>query len=225
MAGDEEDAKNKFEPAIGFPSLAAFIASDKDKSTAIFRRFDKLSARNLLYLQSQLAELEARQELYDKEDAEIEDRAGQMTALQCARNWADFKENARSSEPQKARMDLVKEIRETMKEYREHVCFRSLLIHINHEVGEALVFENTLSSIRRPSSRTLIAFRNVFNNVVSKDGPFPALGGDSATLYEREKEADLLVLSPYDEEDRLTSFLRYYFAILFTVGSLRGTLL
>ena len=52
----------------GYPSLAAFIASDSDKSTAIYRRFDRLSARNLLYLQSELVELEAQQDALDEED-------------------------------------------------------------------------------------------------------------------------------------------------------------
>lgn len=45
----------------GFPSLAEFIASDPDHTSLVFRRFDKLAARNLLYLQSELAELEAKQ--------------------------------------------------------------------------------------------------------------------------------------------------------------------
>jgi hypothetical protein len=52
----------------GYPSLAAFIASDRDKSTAIYRRFDRLSARNLLYLESELQELEERQDALDAED-------------------------------------------------------------------------------------------------------------------------------------------------------------
>jgi hypothetical protein len=47
-------------PLDGFPSLANFIASDHDRTSLVFRRFDKLAARNLLYLQSELAELEAR---------------------------------------------------------------------------------------------------------------------------------------------------------------------
>ena len=35
-------------PVVDFPSLAGFIASDEDKSTSIYRRFERLSARNLL---------------------------------------------------------------------------------------------------------------------------------------------------------------------------------
>lgn len=45
---------------LGYPSLARFIASDSDRTSLVFRRFDRLAARNLLYLQSELAELEGK---------------------------------------------------------------------------------------------------------------------------------------------------------------------
>jgi hypothetical protein len=99
----------------GYASLAAFIAEDRDKSTAIFRRFDRLSARNLLYLQSELAELEAKQDAFDREDlkAGTEEKAS-------ARSWPVFKRRAEegNNEREKERMDLVKEIREKIREYR-----------------------------------------------------------------------------------------------------------
>lgn len=50
----------------GYPRLAAYIDSDSD--TALFRRFGILSARNLLYLQAELTELEARLNALDKAD-------------------------------------------------------------------------------------------------------------------------------------------------------------
>jgi len=73
-------------------------------------------------------------------------------------------------------------------------------------------------SIDKPSPRSLAAFQNVFNNLhgLKPGEPFPTLGGNSATLY--DKREDLLVLSSPGEEDRLTSFLRYYLGILFTVS-------
>lgn len=104
----------------GFPSLASFIASDRDKTTVIFKRFDMLSARNLLYLQSELAELQARQELFDKEDLNAS-----KAVKQCARNWHDFLHQAEENEGQKERMKLVKQIRETIKEYRTHCAYPS----------------------------------------------------------------------------------------------------
>lgn len=51
----------------GYPRFAAFIAHDDDKSTTIFRRFERLAARNLLYLESELFELEAKQDKLDEE--------------------------------------------------------------------------------------------------------------------------------------------------------------
>ena len=99
----------------GYPSLAAFIASDCDKSTAIYRRFDRLSARNLLYLQSELLELEARQDALDAEDS-----CGLIEDKESSRNWQVLQR--RAAEPgntkQKERVKVLKEIRELMKEYR-----------------------------------------------------------------------------------------------------------
>ena len=48
-------------PLEGYPSLSEDIASDPDRTSLVFRRFDKLAVRNLLYLQSELVELEAMQ--------------------------------------------------------------------------------------------------------------------------------------------------------------------
>ena len=98
----------------GYPSLAAFIASDSDKTTAIYRRFDRLSARNLLYLQSELVELEARQDALDAEDlgTTLEDKKS-------VRNWQTLK--SRAIEPgntrEKERLSVSEEIRKKIKEY------------------------------------------------------------------------------------------------------------
>ena len=95
----------------GYPSLAAFIASDCDKSTAIYRRFDRLSARNLLYLQSELLELDA---------LDAEDSRGLIEDKESSRNWQSLQRKA--AEPgntrQKERVEVLKEIRTLMKEYR-----------------------------------------------------------------------------------------------------------
>ena len=50
-----------------YPSLAAFIASDPDQTSAIYKGFNRLAPRHLLHLQSQLAELEAEQDRLDRE--------------------------------------------------------------------------------------------------------------------------------------------------------------
>ena len=113
-----EDTKLKIHYVKGYPSLAAFIASDRDKSTAIYRRFDRLSARNILYLQSELVELEARQDKYDAEDRQR--TTGEKAS---SRDWEIFRNKAGESNNthEKKRMELVLEIREKIKEYREYL--------------------------------------------------------------------------------------------------------
>jgi hypothetical protein len=102
----------------GFPSLATFIASDPDHTSLVFKRFDKLAARNLLYLQSELAELQAKQDHFDVQDLSLEN--GSRRNRECAMNWESF--SAASQEPdnekQKERMKLVIDIRAKLKEYR-----------------------------------------------------------------------------------------------------------
>jgi hypothetical protein len=58
---------------VGYPRFAAFIAHDEDRSTTIFRRFQRLSTRNILYLESELAYLEAEQDRMDQESKKDHD--------------------------------------------------------------------------------------------------------------------------------------------------------
>ena len=109
--------KDEIQVINGYPSLAAFIASDKDRSTSIFRRFDRLSARNLLYLQSELAELEAQQDALDAREA------GNINAatedIGSVRDWhtlvARSKDAANVREKEQLR--LVLEVRKKLQEY------------------------------------------------------------------------------------------------------------
>jgi hypothetical protein len=63
---DSEKSAGMQEHLPGYPSLASFIASDPDQTSAIYKRFDQLASRHLLHLQSQLAELEAEQDRLDR---------------------------------------------------------------------------------------------------------------------------------------------------------------
>jgi hypothetical protein len=197
MTSSDTDLESRLHHVTGFASLAKFIASDRDKTTLIFQRFDELAARNLLYLQSELAELHAQQQRLDAEDVMAD-----MKTKQFARNYADFEKAAGDGgDPkQKERMDLVLKIRGTLKEYRE-----------------SLIFESTLATIPIPSKRVLKAFQNEFHNKTDGMGePFPTLGGCSANIYERVD--DLVALKVEDGKDRLNSFAQGYLAFLFPVS-------
>jgi hypothetical protein len=109
-------------PTDGFPLVADKITSDVDKTTTIYRRFDRLSARNLLLLQAELAELETLQNRYDAEDLKKKD---QIT-IDCHRLWDQFEKHSAARESnglltrpdQKEKMELAMKIREKLKEYR-----------------------------------------------------------------------------------------------------------
>lgn len=183
----------------GYPSLAAFIAStgDGDKTTLIFKRFDELAARNLLYLQSQLAQLESQLGQFDQDDLR-----GDMDAKSRARNWQKFSTAAaeHTNGREQSRMELIMQIRKIMKEYRQ-----------------ALLFESTLASIPPPRKTVLEAFRLVFHNgQLGADESFPTLGGHDRALYDNRE--DLVTLKVQENQDRLTTFVQDRLGGLFPVS-------
>ena len=95
----------------GFPTFATFIARDKD--VAIYKAFKGLSARSLLYQQSELHDLERRLRQLDSEDAEdIENRDAQKAAVY----WEHFSND--SSDEAKERRKVHAMIKVKLKEYR-----------------------------------------------------------------------------------------------------------
>lgn len=99
----------------GFADVARWISLDPDNETFIYRRFNQLAARNLLYLQSELLALEKQLDELDKNDAFSDD----MTLKDSARTWeilTELYENGNTEA--KARMDLIVKMRAKLKEYR-----------------------------------------------------------------------------------------------------------
>ena len=191
----------------GFPSLANFISSDRDGTSTIFKRFNRLAARNLLLLQSELAELEAKLDEYDRED-----NGRGMEVLQSLRNWEEYKaRNDKDSD----RMKLLDKIRITLKDYsrRSNLGPERMLMTY---AGEAMIFESTLATIPPPDRKTLKAFRNnFFHKGPERVEGWPMLGGHSSSLY--DDPDDLVVLHTAEPPDRLTMFVQGYFGFLFKV--------
>lgn len=215
MSNDTEDGRVQVQFVNGYASLAAFITSDADKSTAIYRRFDRLSVRNLLFLQSELEELQALQDEYDREDDK-----GTTEQQATKRNLTTLKERARGSdgnaEAAQKRLELQREIAEKLKGYSKQHSYPQIEHLLNlYVVGEVLIFESTLLSLKAPAPSVLKAFRKIYNNYHIRGTPFPALGGSSEHTYAQN---DLITLKQLVEEDRLTWFLRIYFPFLFIVS-------
>ena len=95
----------------GYPSFAHFIARDGD--AAIYRRFSHLSARNLLYLQSELHSLDDRLRILDAEDASD---ITNEEAPKAAREWRYLSDDANP----RARLhrEIHEQFRVKLKEYR-----------------------------------------------------------------------------------------------------------
>ncbi|KAI8937238.1 hypothetical protein NX059_006447 [Plenodomus lindquistii] len=192
MTKTSTDNESRIQHLSGFPSLAAFISSDRDGTTLIYKRFDELAARNLIYLQSELAELQAKQRAFDEEDL-----TAQLFTKQCARNFADFERAVQADDSkQKERWKLMMEIRERLKEYRE-----------------ALLFESTMASLPPPQKSVLHAFQHEFYNQNDGREPFPTLGGESAGSY--DDIDDLVALRVVTDSDRSTTFAQEHLAFLF----------
>lgn len=122
MSIDIEKASDEVLYLTGFGSFSGVIASDSEHTSAIYKRFDRLAARDLLYYQSELAELQARQDLYDKEDAiGVSGLSTEWEEIrQNAQDWTLFKRSADADAPDgrwKKRMGLAMETRRVMKEY------------------------------------------------------------------------------------------------------------
>jgi len=100
-------------PLPGFPFLSEFIASDADHSPAMFKRFGRLSARNLLYMQSELAELDAQQEAYDREDF-----GATLSEKESMYNWRMFKQRSlEGTERDRKRMELAERTSHVLRSY------------------------------------------------------------------------------------------------------------
>ena len=98
----------------GFADVARWIALDSDNETFIYRKFDELAARNLLYQQSELLVLEKQLNNQDKNDANSED----MDLKDAIRTWETLTQRCDTCDEARVRMDLIVMIRAKLKEYR-----------------------------------------------------------------------------------------------------------
>jgi hypothetical protein len=102
-------------PTGGYASLSSFMASDK--VFAIFRRFDVIAIRSLLYLQDELVELE--ESLHELDQADMND--GTPFDL--------WRLHSRRGDNNSERNEILVEIREKLKEYSRYS--RAALIPVN----------------------------------------------------------------------------------------------
>lgn len=91
----------------GYPQLATFIS--KDKSFSIFRKFNALNVRSLLYYQSELSHIELQLRTLDMQ---LQSTSEGKDSL---RSWLGFRND-------EGRFRLIKDMREVLKEYSQFEC-------------------------------------------------------------------------------------------------------
>lgn len=232
MNFDAEKEGSHYDYVSGFGSLASFMASDSDHSPFIFRRFDKLAARDLLYYQSQLAQLQAEQDELDVHDRIAVDSTEdggeehRNRIRDCVQDWKCFEHTALhsassaqgpptgpSSEIWKKRMDLAMRIRTTLKDYRE-----------------ALIQESALLAMPTPSPQIMTAISRYFHGPAQSptrgfaaSAAYSVLSGSSSSLYppnisssaSQIHASDYISISKQAEPDLLTYLLRTKLSRLF----------
>ena len=158
-----------------YPSFANFIASDPELS--VFRRFDSLSSRNLLYLQSELLDLQAQIAEFDQED--YNEKNGNV--ILSAKCWETFAVRAEEHPRENERMETIRRIRVVMKEYQE-----------------ALVLRSQVLSLQKPSDRVFGVFSQWFRTRK------PFTGNGKQLLKEQN---DFVALGSIKEQDRLSKII------------------
>lgn len=103
-------------PKEGFAAVAEWIASDPDHEAFIYRKFNGISSRNLLYLQCEILFIESELQELDQRVSQSED----MTMKDMARAWEELvKHGAAGAREAKLQMELITKLREKIKAYRK----------------------------------------------------------------------------------------------------------
>jgi hypothetical protein len=100
---------------LGFAQVAELLTCDKEHSAALYRTYERLAARNLLYIQSELRELESRFEEVDQHD-----REQGVDGCRLAMSWPLKREEATPvlRDHVAKRIELISSLRAKMTEYR-----------------------------------------------------------------------------------------------------------
>ncbi|KAF2190165.1 hypothetical protein K469DRAFT_747392 [Zopfia rhizophila CBS 207.26] len=161
----------------GYPRFAAFIAHDADKSTTIFRRFERLAARNLLYLEGELFELEAKQDKLDEDDW------NDARLTRNLRKWEPTRTTREASQHTTDRQEATSSPKEigisspvstagimnAAQQERLEVAY-SIRRAIN-EYYKALKLYHEILSLDNPNPQALTTARLVLDNHLSNTGP------------------------------------------------------
>ncbi|OBT99590.1 hypothetical protein VE01_02892 [Pseudogymnoascus verrucosus] len=192
-------------PLNGFPRVAHKLASDPDRTTTIFRRFDRLSARNLILLEAEVAELEARQDRFDEEDK----ISTSEEVRSCHTEWSTFERLATERDADGNPTNLGQATKlELARRFKVN----------SEEIDEALAVHQTLLNSKPPAATTIKGMREWFLDTHNgKQYGAPQLWGASEKRF--DDPYDLVALRVPADQDRLSEFILNYFGGFFPATS------
>jgi hypothetical protein len=98
----------------GYPALANWIARDPDGDTYVFRKFDRLAARNILHLQARLIDPEHDIDEIDEQARNSNDSNSELSS----RRWETLMEQATiPNRPEAMRLVKLDELNGLLKNY------------------------------------------------------------------------------------------------------------
>ncbi|KAI3322269.1 hypothetical protein HD806DRAFT_501539 [Xylariaceae sp. AK1471] len=137
------------------------MASDTDGETLVFRKFDELSAANLLYLQSEMFDSEA--ELKRMNQEATEDHS--IEVLEATRRWESLVvqcEDPDSRADAMKRMVFILKLGLKIKEYHEWPLLLSSWKLTVCSEDKVLLLQSKVVQLQPPSSRVLDALGQMF---------------------------------------------------------------
>ncbi|KAK8041334.1 hypothetical protein PG994_014341 [Apiospora phragmitis] len=199
------------EPINGFPRFADTITKDTDRTGTIYGRFDRLSSRNLLLMEAEIAELEMLQDKYDEEDRAKHD----YVTGESYSKWTTFEKLAAERDRQgnplhsrvHERMRLSLLIREKLEKYHEALARHQLLLNWP-----------------KPAPTTVRGMMSRFLGGQDGLGQMqmrPQLWGRSAQRF--DDVDDLVALKVLANQDRLSKFVLNHCGWLFEKRERHGT--
>ncbi|RMY65842.1 hypothetical protein D0863_08844 [Hortaea werneckii] len=123
--GDQPSEVTPDEYLPGFEEVAAFISTEDEGG--MYRRFRRLAARNLLYMQSEVASLEHKLHRMDRDDRCKIDTPEGVNAFQCAIDWDSLRRLESTDDEARERLALIMDIRKLMREYPYLTAVRDFL--------------------------------------------------------------------------------------------------
>lgn len=185
---DATDLEMSFRKRLDpYKHLSEQVAKETLHTMTIFRRFDQLAVRNLLYLESELTELELELEEEDEEEL------GHDLVATLIQNWPIGELEERGPylgliELRDRRIDLVHRIRSTLKEYRKNtIGLRNKFQTLNQCIDEALKLTGDIFSMQEPSIADVDTMRGIVKNR-KEDGQVPPQPDETATDQSTEEQ-------------------------------------